>query len=171
MAHGPVIVTPWGRYARRRVLLWGVRLALWLAGAATGWCAAGAASASLPGQLAAAVAGVVAACLAEAAFCYRKVRAGGDRAAAPAEKNAAIRALAIRGQRRQSDAVPSPGGWPAPPGTLPAWDWLPPGGAAPRPTRCPAWVRLWYRTPFADRYAHAWMWRHGGWDVLPPPAP
>ncbi len=105
------MVTPWGRYARRRVLFWRVRLPLWLAGAATGWCAAGAASAALPGQLAAAVAGVVAACLAEAAFCYRKVRAGGDRAATPAEKNAAIRALAIRGQRRE---MPSrlPGGWP-----------------------------------------------------------
>lgn len=34
--------------------------------------------------------------------------------------------------------------------------------------RVPGWVRSWYRTPFADRYAHAWMWRHGGWDILPP---
>ncbi|OZB89570.1 MAG: hypothetical protein B7X41_02120 [Microbacterium sp. 14-71-5] len=30
----------------------------------------------------------------------------------------------------------------------------------------PTWVRVWYRTPFIDRYAHVWMWHHGGWQVL-----
>jgi hypothetical protein len=32
----------------------------------------------------------------------------------------------------------------------------------------PRWVRLWYRTPFIDRYAYEWMWWHGGWSVLVP---
>jgi hypothetical protein len=27
-----------------------------------------------------------------------------------------------------------------------------------------------YRTPLIDRYAYAWMWWHGGWDVIPSPA-
>jgi hypothetical protein len=160
-------MTPRGRYARRRVLFWRLRLPLWLAGAAAGWGIVGAAGAALPAQVAAAVAGAVAACLAEAAFCYRRVQAGGDPAPSPGGKTA-LRAGAISRQlRREAGAVPSPGGWAAPPGTLPAWNWLPPGGAVPRPTRCPAWVRLWYHAPFADRYAHAWMWHHGGWDLLP----
>lgn len=33
----------------------------------------------------------------------------------------------------------------------------------------PRWVGLCYHTPFVDRFAHAWMWRRGGWEVLPPP--
>ena len=145
-----------------------MRLPLWLAGAAAGWGTAGAASAASPAQVVAAIAGVVAACLAEAAFCYRRVQAGGDPAPPSAERIAEFRARAIRGQhRRETEAVPSPGGWAAPSGTLPAWDWLPPGGAVPRVERFPAWVRLWSRTPFAGRYAYVWMWHHGGWDVLP----
>jgi hypothetical protein len=32
----------------------------------------------------------------------------------------------------------------------------------------PRWVRIWFRTPFLDRYAHQWMWFRGGWDVDPP---
>lgn len=66
-------------------------------------------------------------------------------------------------------AVPSPGGWHPPPGTRPAWNWIPPDhGLSPRMDRVPWWVRLWYRTPMLDRFAHAWMWDHGGWDVVPP---
>ena len=45
---------------------------------------------------------------------------------------------------------------------------VPPDGLRPRLDRVSLWVRLWYRTPFVDRYAHAWMWAHGGWNVLPP---
>ena len=50
------------------------------------------------------------------------------------------------GQRVASEPgyVFSPGGWTAPPGVLPAWRLI-------------------------DRYAHAWMWSHGGWEVRPPP--
>ncbi len=32
----------------------------------------------------------------------------------------------------------------------------------------PRWVRVWYYTPFVDRFAHGWMWGHGGWEVIPP---
>jgi hypothetical protein len=66
--------------------------------------------------------------------------------------------------------VPSPGGWKAPPGTRPAWNWTPPPGIAPRLDRTPWWARVWYDTPLVDRYAHAWLWYHGGWDVVPPEA-
>jgi hypothetical protein len=30
------------------------------------------------------------------------------------------------------------------------------------------WVQVWYELPLIDRYAHAWMWSHGGWEVRPP---
>ena len=79
---------------------------------------------------------------------------------------------AHRAEARRQDAlrVPSPGGWTAPPGVLPAWNWVPEPGIVPRPDRMPLRVRLWYGTPLADRYAHAWAWRHGGYDVVPPDA-
>lgn len=65
-------------------------------------------------------------------------------------------------------AVPSPGGWQPPPGALPAWNWIPPEhGLSPRMDRVPWWVRLWWRAPILDRFAYAWMWDHGGWDVVP----
>ena len=64
--------------------------------------------------------------------------------------------------------VPSPGGWEPPKRVLPMWNWTPPGGGSPRVDRAPRWARVWYRTPFIDRFAHAWLWRHGGWDVLSP---
>jgi hypothetical protein len=44
----------------------------------------------------------------------------------------------------------------------------PPEGARPRHDLVPWWVRAWYQLPFIDRYAHAWMWRHGAWEVRPP---
>jgi hypothetical protein len=64
--------------------------------------------------------------------------------------------------------VPSRGGWTPPPGVRPGWNWTPPGGVRPRLDRVPRWVGAWYRIPFVDRYAHHWMWQHGGWDVEPP---
>ena len=64
--------------------------------------------------------------------------------------------------------VLSPGGWIPPPGVLPAWNWLPSEGAAPRLDLVPWWAWIWYHLPFIDRYAHAWMWRHGAWQVRPP---
>jgi hypothetical protein len=65
-------------------------------------------------------------------------------------------------------AAPSPGGW-SEPGE-------PPQGMVPRLDRVPWWVRVWYQTPFLDRSARAWMWSHGGFDVIPrsvrlPPSP
>ena len=60
----------------------------------------------------------------------------------------------------------TPAGWVAPAGTLPAWNWIPAGhGLSPRLDRVPRWVRIWFRTPFIDRYAYVWMWHHGGWDL------
>lgn len=71
-----------------------------------------------------------------------------------------------------SETVPSPGAWQPLPGTRPAWNWIPPEhGLLPRMDRFPWWVRLWYRTPVLDRFAYAWMWDHGGWDVVPHGAP
>lgn len=63
--------------------------------------------------------------------------------------------------------VRSPGGWRAPEGRPPGWNWFPPGGGAPRADRMPWWLRFAYRVPFLDRLAHEWMWWRGGWDVLP----
>ena len=53
-------------------------------------------------------------------------------------------------------------------GVLPAWNWLPSEGVAPRLDLVPWWAWVWYHLPFIDRYAHAWMWRHGAWEVRPP---
>ncbi len=80
---------------------------------------------------------------------------------------AALRAEALR--IATLPRVPSPGGWAAPAGVRPAWDWTPAGsGVTLRLDRVPRWAGLWYRTPLLDRYAHAWLWYHGGWDVIPP---
>jgi hypothetical protein len=54
------------------------------------------------------------------------------------------------------------------PGVLPAWNWVPIEGAKPRLDVVPWWVRVWYELPLIDRYAHAWMWSHGGSEVRPP---
>ena len=75
-----------------------------------------------------------------------------------------------RTKQERPGSVPSPGGWEVPSGVLPMWDWTPPGGGQPRLDRVPTVVRAWYELPFLDRYAHAWMWRHGGWDVSPFPS-
>src|SRR5215469_7246661 len=83
------------------------------------------------------------------------------------------RLAALRAEARRHEAlprVPSPGGWSAPAGVRPAWNWTPPPGISPRLDRAPWWARVWYSTPLADRYAHAWLWYHGGWDVVPPEA-
>ena len=147
---------------RTRRLLWRIRIPLWLAGAAAGWAIGGAAAAGT-------VAGVAVACLAEAAFSYRAERPGESHGRpAPGEIAAARAEAARREQRWAAGAIPSPGGWQPPSGSLPAWNWTPDDGIRPRFDRVPRWVRVCYGTPFADRYAHAWMWRHGGWDVLPP---
>ncbi len=68
----------------------------------------------------------------------------------------------------ETHARPSPGGWNSPSEA--------PQGVVPRLHRMPWWVRVWYHTPFLDRRARAWMWSHGGFDVLPrsvklPPQP
>ena len=157
----PVIELPWGRYVRARYLFWRVRIPLWLAAAAAGWALSGAAGL---------VGGVVLAYLAEGAFSYRKPASQGPVRAA-AEDIAAARAQARRIQRRwEAQAAPSPAGWQPPAGSRPGWDWAPPDGLRARLDRVPGWVGLWYKTPFADRYAYGWMWYHGGWDVLPPTA-
>ena len=64
--------------------------------------------------------------------------------------------------------VHSPGGWVAPKGTRPGWDWVPDGGAGPRPDRMRLWLRVAYHVPILDRWAHEWMWWRGGFDVVPP---
>jgi len=82
---------------------------------------------------------------------------------------------AVAGGRAQAFfGVPSPGEWVVPAGQRPGWQWLPEHGAMPNLRAVPHWVRVWYRTPFLDRYAYEWMWWHGGWNVLvpgEPPAP
>lgn len=65
----------------------------------------------------------------------------------------------------------SPGSWIPPAGVRPAWNWTPPLGLTPRLDQVPIWVRIWFRTPFVDRFAQSWMWHHGGWEILPPPSP
>src|SRR5262245_15130983 len=47
----------------------------------------------------------------------------------------------------------------------------PPSGAQPVPERMPLWVRVWYRLPLVDPFAHEWMWSHGGFLVFPPDHP
>ena len=75
---------------------------------------------------------------------------------------------AMAGRERGTGQVLSPGGWRVPSGCKPGWDWTPPAGASPRLDRVPRRVRILFRTPFLDRYAHRWMWFRGGWDVDPP---
>ena len=47
--------------------------------------------------------------------------------------------------------VLSRAGWSPPPGTLPAWNWLPPEGASLRLDLVPLWVRAWYQLPVIAR--------------------
>lgn len=100
----------------------------------------------------------------------RRLRSAGRPVPAAADDLAAIAAHRAEIRRQEALRVPSPGGWTAPAGVLPAWGWVPEPGIVPRLDRMPWWVRLWHGTPLVDRYAHAWMWQHGGWDVIPPGA-
>jgi hypothetical protein len=154
-----VIVVPWGRYERHAYLFWRIRIPLWLGGAGAGWAVAGPAGV---------VGGLAAAYLAEGVFSYRAVPPPGQVPKAVSPTNEEIAAARAQNRRWDTEAVPSPGGWRTPATGLAGWSWAPPGGLRPRLDRVPAWVGLWYRTPFVDRYAYAWMWEHGGWDVLPP---
>ena len=58
-----------------------------------------------------------------------------------------------------TQAAPSPAGW-SEPGE-------PPQGVVERLDRVPWWVRFWYYTPLLRRAARAWVWSHGGFDVIP----
>jgi hypothetical protein len=156
LAFPRAISLPWATYERNACLFWRIRILLWLPMLAAGWFV-------LRGY--GLIVGAAVALLIEAKTSYRNH--DGRRAAPFAVRNN-TRRTAQPTSRWEADATPSPGGWQPPRDRLPAWNWLPPGGIRPRLDRVPRWVRLWYRTPFIDRYAYAWMWRHGGWDVVPP---
>lgn len=64
--------------------------------------------------------------------------------------------------------VLSPGGWTAPAGARPGWDWVPSGGAVVRTDLAPLWVRIVHELPWLDRYAAQWLWDHGGYVVRAP---
>ena len=72
---------------------------------------------------------------------------------------------------RSFTSVLSPGDWVVPDGFRPGWEWLPEHGAVPNLRGVPRWVRLWYATPWLDRFAYQWMWWHGGWSVRIPGDP
>jgi hypothetical protein len=38
---------------------------------------------------------------------------------------------------------------------------------SPRIEAMPVWLFIWYRMPFADRWAYEWMWHHGYWWMPP----
>ena len=59
----------------------------------------------------------------------------------------------------------SPGSWQVPKGERPGWSWVPPQGAHVNVRGMPIWARLWYMTPFIDRFAYEWMWWHGYWGI------
>lgn len=151
------ISLPWGRYERQARLFWRIRILLWLPLLLIGW-------ALFRGV--GLVAGAALAVLFEAGFSYRKPN--GQRGVPTVASSHAREEARAAQERWSTEAIPSPGGWQPPPGRLPAWNWAPPDGLRPRLDRVPRWVQTWYAMPFIDRYAYAWMWRHGGWDVLPP---
>lgn len=156
------VTFPWGHYERYMHTFWRIRILLWLAVATAGWALAGAAGV---------MGGLAAAYVIEGAVSFRRAASPSTprpRAAGPTD--AEVVAGQAHARRWETEAVPSPGGWRPPQGVLPAWSWTPPDGITPRLDRVPALVRVWYRTPLLDRYAYAWMWEYGGWDVLPPGA-
>jgi hypothetical protein len=159
LAFPRAISLPWATYECNAYLFWRIRILLWLPLLAAGWFV-------LRGY--GLLVGAAVAVLVEARTSYRK--RDGPRAAPVAVRND-TRRTARAASPWETSATPSPGGWQPPRHRLPAWDWAPPSGLRPRLDRVPQWVRVWYHTPFIDRYAHAWMWRHGGWDVLPPSPP
>ena len=110
-------------------------------------------------------------CLLVALTVY-EVLAVGESRASRVRSPRAIRPGCDTGPVARIEFVPSPGAWQPPAGTRPAWNWIPPDhGLTPRLDRVPGWVRMWFRTPFFDRFAYTWMWDHGGWDIVPPSSP
>lgn len=97
----------------------------------------------------------------------RRVRQLPSAVAHPADDPQAQAALAEARRLAALPRVASPGGWVVPLGRRAAWNWVPPPGIEPRLDRVPLWARLWFATPLLDRYAHQWLWHHGGWDVIP----
>jgi hypothetical protein len=67
----------------------------------------------------------------------------------------------------EEDLLPSPAGWTPPPRCRPGWNWVPAGGATPRPDLMPRWLVM-HRIPILDRRADRLMWERGGFLVLPP---
>jgi hypothetical protein len=91
------------------------------------------------------------------AFSYRKPASGGPVRAAH-KHIVPARVAAWRVQHRwQTQAVLSPASR-QPQAHGRGWDWTPRDGLSVRPDRMPGWVRLWHKTPFADRHACNWMW-------------
>lgn len=149
---------PWATYEREVRLFWRIRILLWLSLLTVGWF-------TLRGF--GLLTGALAALLVEGLMSYRMSNGCGAPVVRASKRDGSLPPT----RRPQRQAVPSPSGYRPPADCLPAWNWSPPGGIRPRLDRMPLWVRIWYRTPFVDRYAYAWMWRHGGWDVLPPSRP
>ncbi len=100
---------------------------------------------------------------------------GSSRRLVPRPSTAAPQAGTSVGGIATFSSLASPGTWTVPAGRRPGWEWLPEHGAIPNLRTMPRWARVWFRTPFLDRYAYEWMWWHGGWAVLvpadPPPPP
>jgi hypothetical protein len=65
-----------------------------------------------------------------------------------------------------SGRVFSPGPWTLPKRKIPGLTWTPPGGLVPRLDLVPGRVLRGFYAPVIDRWAHMWMWRHGGFEVL-----
>jgi hypothetical protein len=65
-----------------------------------------------------------------------------------------------------SGRVFSPGPWTLPKRKIPGLTWSPPGGLVPRLDLVPGRVLRCYYAPLIDRWACAWMWNHGAFEVL-----
>jgi hypothetical protein len=64
--------------------------------------------------------------------------------------------------------ISSPGGWKAPNGTKPGWNWAPPSGAIPNFRKAPMPIRLVEKIPFIDRLVYPWLWQNGFFLVHKP---
>jgi hypothetical protein len=161
------------RYLAREYLRrfrWSVRILAWVLSAAgaslAGWRYSPVGPVALEAAFFAVVLARYPAAMRQWQRNMQEARSRPEPAASPADD-------AIRREARRQAAlprVPSPGGWTVPPRVRPAWSWTPAPGITARLDRVRWWVRLWYRTPFVDRYACAWMWHRGGWDAVPPEA-